>query len=352
MKKTLIIITLILIWTSCNSPKKNNEIKKQLTQTDSIEKDKGFKKLRTPNTLELEYQIISENNEDISFFSLSQKPEFPGGYDSLAKFIIKEYKRPESIPDSIDIIGRVKSTFIVNKQGKVVDVEIIEGFRKDIDLSIYNVISKIPDWKPAEYRSGEKVALKFLLPIVFVPYDYSEKKTDSIIKSKVQKNEYGKQIGFSKEFSKSLNDFHTLTIDFDSYKLKINDYNNFHKKLYLKNDTLKLDEGITYNLSNKLIEIISNNKKDKFEISVSHELVIRVSLGEKRIYDLENWTKITSYEMISDSYIYRTPKYDIGKFRKNELKAKFETIKSEILKLKGEFITNELKKAKNSSWGC
>ena len=177
-----------MVWVSCKSPKKNSGIENQLIQIDSIEKDKGFKKLKTPNTLNLEYQIISENNEDVSFICLSQKPEFPGGYDSLAKFIRKEYKYPESIPDSIDIVGRVRSTFIVNKQGEVVDVEIIKGFRKDIDSSCINVISKIPNWKPATYKNGKKVSVKFLLPLRFVPDDYFEKKKDSIEQIK-RKNE-------------------------------------------------------------------------------------------------------------------------------------------------------------------
>jgi len=30
------------------------------------------------------------------------------------------------------------------------------------------VVSKLPDWKPAELREGKKVKMRFLLPLKFV----------------------------------------------------------------------------------------------------------------------------------------------------------------------------------------
>jgi hypothetical protein len=30
------------------------------------------------------------------------------------------------------------------------------------------VISKLPDWKPAELKKGKKVKMRFILPLIFV----------------------------------------------------------------------------------------------------------------------------------------------------------------------------------------
>lgn len=92
--------------------------------------------------------------------------EFPGGFDSLTKFIMRNYKFHQGNVEYIE--GKVKTTFAVDTYGKVVDIEIIERLRKDYDTACYKVIAKIPDWKPAELDNGKKIKTKFLLPFKFV----------------------------------------------------------------------------------------------------------------------------------------------------------------------------------------
>ncbi|MCL8009523.1 energy transducer TonB [Gelidibacter japonicus] len=146
-----------------NSESKNeltqSEFKNELTQSE-------FKKVESENSLNLEYQLLDENDEQINFASLKKMPEFPGGLDSLTKFIQRNYKFPQGFTEYIN--GKVKSTFVVDTLGKVVDIEIIERLRKDYDTACYKVISKIPDWKPAELANNKKVKVKFLLPFKFV----------------------------------------------------------------------------------------------------------------------------------------------------------------------------------------
>jgi len=170
MKNYLVLILITAILSSCNNSTKSENMRKG--NLDKI----TFKKIKESKKLELEYKIITENLEDVSFYQLHKRPKFPGGYDSLAKFIRIKYIHP----DTIETLGDVKSTFIVNKQGKVTNVKIINGLRKEVDSACYNVISKIPNWKPAEYEKGEKVEVKFLLPLRFV----SESEFDKLINKK------------------------------------------------------------------------------------------------------------------------------------------------------------------------
>lgn len=151
-------------------------------QTDKKENNLGlknsnaqseFKKIKTNNSLELEYQILDKNNEQIEFSRLTKLAEYPGGFDSLAKFIQRNFKFPEST-ENIDIKGIVKTTFSVDTLGKVVEVELVKGLMKEIDQSCLDVISKMPDWKAAEIGDNQKVKMKFGLPLKFVTEDDGE----------------------------------------------------------------------------------------------------------------------------------------------------------------------------------
>ena len=154
----------ILLLISCKNSEKtetenNSESEKATNQSE-------FKKVESENSLNLEYQLLGENDEQINFASLKKMPEFPGGLDSLTKFIQQNYKLHQGFTEYIN--GKVKSTFAVDTLGKVVDIEIIERLRKDYDTACYKVISKIPDWKPAELENNKKVKVKFLLPFKFI----------------------------------------------------------------------------------------------------------------------------------------------------------------------------------------
>ena len=165
MRKTIgLIIAILLI--SC----KNSEPKKveSSADIDTNASHSDFRKVETNNSLELEFQILDENNERVEFARLEKLAEFPGGFDSLAVFIQRNFVFPESV-DSLHIEGRVESLFSVDTTGKVVDVELKEGLIPEIDHASLSVISKLPDWKPAELRDGQKVKMRFLLPFKFVP---------------------------------------------------------------------------------------------------------------------------------------------------------------------------------------
>jgi hypothetical protein len=164
LNKIIGFILTILLLISCKNSEKtetenNSESENELTQSE-------FKKVESKNSLNLEYQLLGENDEQINFSSLSELPEFPGGFDSLTVFIQKNFEFPKGDFERIE--GKIKSTFVVDTLGKVVDIEIIERLRKDYDTASYKVISKIPNWKPAEMKNGKKVKVKFLLPFKFV----------------------------------------------------------------------------------------------------------------------------------------------------------------------------------------
>ena len=163
-KITGIILTILLLNSCRNSGKSETEnsfeSENNITQSE-------FKKVETNNSLELEFQILDENDETLEFLSLKELAKFPGGFDSLTVFIQQNFIVPKST-DSLIIQGRIEIFFSVDTIGKVIDIELKKGLLRDIDQSCLAVISKLPDWKPAELINGEKVKMRFLLPLKFV----------------------------------------------------------------------------------------------------------------------------------------------------------------------------------------
>jgi hypothetical protein len=163
LNKIIGIILTVLLLISCKNSEETETENNYETENEIAQSE--FKKVEFKNSLNLEYQLLDENDEQINFASLSVLPEFPGGFDSLTVFIQKNFEFPQG--DFEEIEGKIKSTFVVDTLGKVVDIEIIERLRKDYDTASYKVITKLPDWKPAELENSKKVKVKFLLPFKF-----------------------------------------------------------------------------------------------------------------------------------------------------------------------------------------
>jgi len=92
----------ILLLISCKNSEKpeaenHSEYENEITQSE-------FKKVETNNSLELEFQILNENDERVEFASLEKIAEFPGGFDSLAVFIQRNFVFPKST-DSLTVKG-------------------------------------------------------------------------------------------------------------------------------------------------------------------------------------------------------------------------------------------------------
>ncbi len=88
--------------------------------------------------------------------------KFPGGEDSLKKFLAK-IKWPYT---NDNISGPIKVSFYIEKDGSLTNFKIEKGVRPDFDLVALETIKKLPDWLPAT-KSGKTIRSKHILPIDF-----------------------------------------------------------------------------------------------------------------------------------------------------------------------------------------
>lgn len=89
-------------------------------------------------------------------------PEFEGNvFEFLSKNI--EYPR-DALEEGAQ--GRVVCQFVVNKDGSIVDIQVLNPVFPSLDREAIRVIQSMPKWKPGK-QGGRTVRVRFTLPVSF-----------------------------------------------------------------------------------------------------------------------------------------------------------------------------------------
>lgn len=108
---------------------------------------------------------IEETDDQVVFQVVETMPSFPGGDAQLFKFLSQNVKYPV-IAQENGIQGRVICQFVVNKDGSIVDVEVVRSVDGSLDKEALRVIKSMPKWSPGKQR-GKSVRVKYTLPVNF-----------------------------------------------------------------------------------------------------------------------------------------------------------------------------------------
>ena len=111
---------------------------------------------------------VEEEEEEAAqqiFTVVEEMPEFPGGMNELLKYLAKSIKYPV-IAQENGIQGRVICAFVVNRDGSIVDAEVLRGVDPSLDKEALRVIMSMPKWKPGKQR-GKPVRVKYTVPVTF-----------------------------------------------------------------------------------------------------------------------------------------------------------------------------------------
>ena len=134
-----------------------------------------------------------EAPEDV-FMVVQEMPQYPGGNEELFKYISHNIKYPK-IAHQQGVQGQIIVSFIVSKDGKIKDIEIVRSIDenqffkykdaegkeievseddkieikkaiKEIDEEAERIVKNMPDWIPGKQK-GVNVNVKYSLPISF-----------------------------------------------------------------------------------------------------------------------------------------------------------------------------------------
>lgn len=111
--------------------------------------------------------VVEEEEESSQqiFTVVETMHEFPGGQGALLQYLAKSIKYPV-IAQENGIQGRVSCSFVVNKDGSIVDAEVIRGVDPSLDKEALRVINSMPKWSPGKQR-GKPVRVKYTVPVTF-----------------------------------------------------------------------------------------------------------------------------------------------------------------------------------------
>ena len=108
---------------------------------------------------------VEEEEEQQIFVVVEKMPEFPGGEDAMRRYLARNIRYP-LIAQENGIQGRVICQFVVNADGKIVDVQVVRGVEASLDAEAVRVIQSMPSWTPGK-QGGKSVRVKYTLPIRF-----------------------------------------------------------------------------------------------------------------------------------------------------------------------------------------
>lgn len=111
-----------------------------------------------------EAQAASPDDDRI-YDLVETNAEFPGGQNECYKFLASQVKYPVKCMQE-GIQGRVIVSFVVNRDGSIVEVKATKSPHPALSKEAERVISLMPKWKPA-MQGGKTVRSRFNLPVMF-----------------------------------------------------------------------------------------------------------------------------------------------------------------------------------------
>ena len=93
-------------------------------------------------------------------------PEYSGGNQAMIDYINDNLRYPIDAQNK-GIQGRAICQFVINKDGRVVDVQVVRSTgNSSLDNEAIRLISSMPKWKPGMQR-GKPVRVKYTVPVNF-----------------------------------------------------------------------------------------------------------------------------------------------------------------------------------------
>ena len=110
-------------------------------------------------------QIPIDDEKPVNFRIVEQLPEFPGGMVEFMKWLTKNLKYP-ILAQQQQIEGKVVVSFIVNKDGSIVNIKLEKSIHPLLDREALRVMRMMPKWKPG-IENAKPCRTLFAIPVVF-----------------------------------------------------------------------------------------------------------------------------------------------------------------------------------------
>ncbi len=112
-----------------------------------------------------EDEVGGIEDDDALFVEPELAPEFPGGLETLYKFIQDNIQYPQLALEN-GIEGKVYVTFVVEEDGTISDPRVLRDIGVGCGQEVIRVVKMMPKWKPGK-KDGKPVRVQYNLPVNF-----------------------------------------------------------------------------------------------------------------------------------------------------------------------------------------
>lgn len=106
-----------------------------------------------------------EEKADKIFQVVQEKAKPKGGMSSFYNYVHENLEYPDKAR-RMGIEGKVYVQFVVEKNGKITNVEVLKGIGHGCDKEAVRILKNAPEWEPGKQR-GRPVRVRRVLPITF-----------------------------------------------------------------------------------------------------------------------------------------------------------------------------------------
>ncbi len=138
-----------------------------VTNDTKIETDMSFAEFDEDTEIE---QIVAVEEEEVEddqpFLRAETMPSFQGGdLNTFRKWVQDNVRFPQIALEN-GIQGRVTLTFVIEKDGRLTNIQVLQTPDRSLSEEAIRVLSKSPKWSPGKQRN-QTVRVKYTLPVDF-----------------------------------------------------------------------------------------------------------------------------------------------------------------------------------------
>ena len=145
-----------------------NDILDIVTNDTKITTDISFDEFEEGLEITTQVVVVEEEEvvDDTPYIKVEKMPTFQGGdLNTFRKWVQERIKYPQ-IAQENGITGRVVLSFVVEKDGSVTNIQVLQSPDRSLGEEASRVLGTSPKWEPGQ-QSSQKVRVKYTLPVMF-----------------------------------------------------------------------------------------------------------------------------------------------------------------------------------------
>jgi TonB family protein len=119
--------------------------------------------ISNPSGNDIEWTVAPDTSQVLMV--VEDQPKYPGGEKAMMEYFRTSMKYPRNCMEN-NIQGRVIVTFVVNKDGSIVEAEVVKSVDPELDAEALRLVNSMPSWTPGT-QNGKAVRVKFTVPVTF-----------------------------------------------------------------------------------------------------------------------------------------------------------------------------------------